>query len=134
MLLCSNCITDNYRADVVCSIVLKFFWIIASEEKAPSFAQELTELEGEICAPLELLKWFCFKQTDHTLPAIGLALFEKTVNTQSSMHKVIFTMGVYGYVYGWRWPVENKWKNIFKEPAVSKKKKEKKEKKKRLPF
>ena len=58
----------------------------------------MTELEGEICAPLELLKWFCFKQTDHTLPAIGLALFEKTVNTQSSMHKVIFSMGVYGYV------------------------------------
>ena len=61
---------------------------MSSEPSAPSFAQELTEHEGEISPLWELLKWICYKQSDHTLPAIGLALFEKTVNTESSFHKV----------------------------------------------
>ena len=43
-------------------------------------------MEGELNAPKELLKWM-FRQSDHTLPAIGLALTEKLVNTDTSMHK-----------------------------------------------
>ena len=62
---------------------------MASEPSSPSFSQELLEHEGEISPLWELLKWICYKQSDHTLPAIGLALFEKTVDTESSFHKVI---------------------------------------------
>ena len=43
-------------------------------------------MEGELNASKELLKWM-FRQSDHTLPAIGLALTEKLVNTDTSMHK-----------------------------------------------
>jgi len=65
---------------------------MSSEPSAPSFAQELTEHEGEISPLWELLKWICYKQSDHTLPAIGLALFENTVNTESSFHKKFIKM------------------------------------------
>ena len=61
---------------------------MASEPTAPRFAQELNECEGEVNAAWELLKWLCFKQSDHTLPAIGLALFERGIDRKSSMHKV----------------------------------------------
>ncbi len=50
---------------------------MASEPSAPSFSALLTELEGEIHPAWELLKWVCFKSSDHTLPAIGLAIMEK---------------------------------------------------------
>ena len=50
---------------------------MSSEPNAPSFAAELTNLDGTEIRPLfELLKW-PIRQTNHTLPAIGLALFEK---------------------------------------------------------
>merc|ERR1719232_205855 len=65
---------------------------MASEPTAPRFAQELNECEGEVNAAWELLKWLCFKQSDHTLPAIGLALFEKGIDRKSSMHERFLKM------------------------------------------
>ena len=70
---------------------------MASEPSSPSFSQELLEHEGEISPLWELLKWICYKQSDHTLPAIGLALFEKTVDTESSFHKVLHFTSNYFY-------------------------------------
>merc|ERR1712203_931665 len=50
---------------------------MSSELKAPSFAAELTDLDGTEIRPMfELLKW-PIRLTNHTLPAIGLALFDK---------------------------------------------------------
>ena len=66
--------------------------MMASEPSAPSFGQELTGMEGELNAPKELLKWI-LRQSDHTLPAIGLALTEKLINTETSMHKKFVKMG-----------------------------------------
>ena len=60
---------------------------MASEPNSPSFAAELNLLDGEINTPMELLKWM-FGKSEHTLPALGLALFEKFVDTKSDMHKV----------------------------------------------
>ena len=54
---------------------------MSSEPNAPSFAAELTDLDGTEINPLfELLKW-PIRQTPHTLPAIGLALFEKLMDS-----------------------------------------------------
>ena len=71
---------------------------MASEPSSPSFAQELTENEGEISPLWELLKWICYKQSDHTLPAIGLALLEKTQDTESSFHKVLVIYFIFKYL------------------------------------
>ena len=45
-------------------------------------------MEGEINAPFELIKWI-LQRSNHTLPAIGLALTHKLINTKTKMHKVI---------------------------------------------
>lgn len=65
---------------------------MSSEPSAPSFAQELAECEGEINPYIELFKWFCMKQTAHTFPAIGLALFEKFVSDSDPMHQKFLDM------------------------------------------
>lgn len=59
---------------------------MASEPKAAPFAAELMEHQGEISASFELLKWI-FQKSEHTLPAIGLALLEKGIDKSSNMHK-----------------------------------------------
>merc|ERR1711899_211960 len=49
---------------------------MSSEPNAPSFAAELTDLDGtEVNALFELLKW-PIRQSNHTLPAIGLAMVD----------------------------------------------------------
>ena len=52
----------------------------------PSFAELLTECRGEVAVWRELVKW-CLGLSDHTLPALGLALTEKWEDKEGEEHK-----------------------------------------------
>lgn len=52
-------------------------WLVCmSNANGPTFAEQLLNMEGKICIPLEFLKW-CFRLSRHTFIAIFTALFEK---------------------------------------------------------
>jgi len=61
---------------------------MSSERKAPSFSQALAEYKGEINPFVEFAKWCFYKSSKHTLPAIGLGIFEKFFNEKDPMHAV----------------------------------------------
>ncbi len=67
---------------------------MGSDPKARPFSVEMAEGEGRITPWLELLKWFCFKSTNHTLPAIGLALLENFVNREQPDHQRFLQLAV----------------------------------------
>jgi len=61
--------------------------MLQTPEGSPSFSMEMTgepEKGVEISAFWELLKWFCFKSTNHTLPGLFLSIVEKTVTKGSA--------------------------------------------------
>lgn len=61
---------------------------MSSEPTALSFAQELKQGKGAINPYWEFLKWMCFKNSDHTLPAIGLAMLDPFVGPHRSDHQL----------------------------------------------
>ena len=65
---------------------------MASEKKAPPFAAELAELNGQINPWVHFVRW-CFGLSPHTLPALGLAALEKFVRTDTEMHIKFIKMG-----------------------------------------
>ena len=60
---------------------------MSSDTNSRSFASEMAEGRGEVNAWLELAKWFCFKSTNHTFPAIGLALLDKAITPNDPDHQ-----------------------------------------------
>ncbi|XP_013776340.2 fatty-acid amide hydrolase 2-like [Limulus polyphemus] len=56
---------------------------------APSFSSEMLERKGELNGLLELLKWMCML-SKHTLPAIGLSIFEKLCSAVGSEERSQF--------------------------------------------
>ena len=65
---------------------------MASEKSAPSFSSELAENQGQVNPWLEFIKW-CFGISVHTLPALGLAMAQKFVMTDTDMHRRFVKMG-----------------------------------------
>uniref|UniRef100_A0A915HSS5 Amidase domain-containing protein n=1 Tax=Romanomermis culicivorax TaxID=13658 RepID=A0A915HSS5_ROMCU len=53
---------------------------------SPSFGQEICNLEGEVNPVLELFKW-SFGQSNHTYPALTLALVEKFLHRMGTDHE-----------------------------------------------
>ena len=49
---------------------------MASEPASETFAQKLTEGEGQVSGTRELLKWACLKRSDHILASISTLLRE----------------------------------------------------------
>lgn len=61
---------------------------MSSEKLAPSFCQALNEYNGEINPFVEFAKWTLFKSSKHTLPALGLGIFEKFFSDKDPQHAV----------------------------------------------
>lgn len=61
---------------------------MSSDPTAKSFSQEMVEGEGDLNPLIELLKWCCFKASDHTLPAILLGLMDKFVTPNDPRHPI----------------------------------------------
>lgn len=65
-------------------------YMMQTEEIQPAFGQDLREVgvgEKGINPYIELLKWCAFKMSDHTFPAICLALLEKFVQKDDPLSK-----------------------------------------------
>ncbi len=52
----------------------------------------LNLFQGEINPFLEFAKWLCYKSSKHTLPALGLGIFEKFFSENDPNHKIFLRM------------------------------------------